>query len=311
MPEVSVLINCLNEAKHLRETLDSVFSQTFSDWEIVFWDNGSSDRSGEIATSYGEQLRYFRSDTTVPLGRARKSAYEQTKGDFVAILDADDIWLPEKLERQMGLFRANRELGMAFCDTTYFDDAGDRYRHFQLQKPHRGSIFGHALNSTFILSSAMMFRRESLERLGCGFDDQYSRAQDFDLSLRMAYNYPADYVDAPLVKWRMNEAVDKPWKQALVPRAVEIKIVLENLVQTYPEILVKYGAELRECHTKLDYLFAVTEWQGGNSSEARRYLQGHLERRKFTFVYLCTYFLPFSWFLRLSQLYRKAVTSFR
>ena len=189
-PEVSVIINCFNEAGYLREALDSVFSQALTDWEIVFWDNASTDGSGDIAASYGDRVRCFRSDTMIPLGRARKLAYDETRGKYIAILDADDLWLPQKLESQAALFQADARLGMTYTDAICFDDRGDRHRLFKRAVPYRGNVFGQLITANFICSSTMMFRREALDQLGCAFDDRFYRAQDYDLTLRVAYQFP-------------------------------------------------------------------------------------------------------------------------
>ena len=74
MPKVTVIMNCYNSAEHLREAMDSVFRQSWPDWEIVFWDNCSTDDSAAIAQSYGEKVRYFLAEKTVPLGAARNLA---------------------------------------------------------------------------------------------------------------------------------------------------------------------------------------------------------------------------------------------
>jgi len=100
-PKVSVIMNCLNGEKYLKEAIDSVYAQTYKNWEIIFWDNASTDRSAEIAISYDARLKYFKGDATIPLGAARNKALEQTKGKFVAFLDCDDLWMPEKLEKQV------------------------------------------------------------------------------------------------------------------------------------------------------------------------------------------------------------------
>ena len=291
IPAVSVIINCFNEAKHLPETLDSVFAQTFQDWEVIFWDNASTDGSSEIASSYGERVRCFRSDAMVPLGRARKLAYEQSRGKYVAILDADDIWLPQKLERQVKLFESDPELGMTYCDATYFDDSGDRRRLFGLAKPRRGNVFGNLLARNFMFSSAMMFSRKALDQLGHAFDDKWARAQDYDLSLRVAYNYPVDYVDAPLLKWRMSGPEDKPWKKGLVSRAEEVRSTMEGLLQTYPAINEEYRDELKSFYRNLEYSYGIAAWQAGDRKEARMHLARHLTDKKFAFVYLCTFLL--------------------
>jgi glycosyltransferase involved in cell wall biosynthesis len=295
-PAVSVIVNCYNEAKHLPETLDSVFAQTFQDWEIIFWDNASTDSSSEIASSYGNRVRCFRGDTMVPLGRARKLAYEQCRGKYVAILDADDIWLPRKLERQVELFASDSRVGMTYCGVIYFDDSGERQRLFALTQPHRGKVFGQLLTKNFIFSSAMMFSREALDDLGCAFDDKFTRAQDYDLSLRVAYQYRVDYVDEPLLKWRMSLPEDKPWKKTLVSRAAEVQESLEGLLETFPEIKHNYRAELKSFYRNLEYSFGVSAWQAGDRSKARAHLSRHLIDRKFAFVYLCTFLLSFNMF---------------
>ena len=81
--QVSVIINCLDGAAYLREALDSVFAQTYQDWEIIFWDNQSKDDSAAIAQSYGSRVRYFCSEQRLPLGEARNRAITQARGDII------------------------------------------------------------------------------------------------------------------------------------------------------------------------------------------------------------------------------------
>jgi glycosyltransferase involved in cell wall biosynthesis len=283
----------------VRETLDSVFAQTCQDWEVIFWDNASDDGSSEIAASYGDKVRCFRSDTMVPLGTARALAYEQTKGDFVAILDADDIWLPKKLEKQLDLFQSDEGLGMTYCDATFFDQGGDHQRLFRLNQPHRGRVFSRLVRKNFMFSSSMMFRRTVLDELGCAFDDKFTRAQDYDLSLRVAYKYTVDYVDEPLLKWRMAGISDKPWKKALIARAVEVEMSMEGLIESYPEIKEQYAAELDAFYKNLEYNYGVTAWGNGDNAEARRHLSRHLTDKKFATVYLATFLVPRNFFYRV------------
>ena len=97
-PLVSIIINCYNGEKYLREAIDSIYSQTYVNWEIIFWDNCSTDRSAEIAKSFDHRLRYYCTVDTTPLGAARNLAIKKTKGKYIAFLDCDDLYLPEKLE---------------------------------------------------------------------------------------------------------------------------------------------------------------------------------------------------------------------
>lgn len=304
MPEVSILVNCLNEARYLGDALDSAFAQTFDDWEIVLWDNASTDDSWEIAASYGDKVRCFRSETTIPLSHARNKALAHTQGKYLAILDADDLWLPEKLEQQLALFEANPDVGMTFCDSMLFDEGGDRTTFFKASKPHRGNVFGPLLVRNFISSSAMMFRREALDKLDCAFDERYTRVADYELSLRMAFHYPADYIEAPLSRCRIYGISTKPWKAGWIPRAVEAKLALDNLVETYPEIPERYSTQLKLSYRQLDYVNGMNDWENGNASGARRYLSRHLSNKKFAFVYLCSFVMTHAWFNVLRAFYR-------
>ena len=90
-PAVSVIMNCLNSSRDLREAMNSLMAQTFTDFEVIFWDNCSTDESPAIAQSYGEKVRYFRGESIVPLGEGRNLALAQARGRYLAFLDCDDL----------------------------------------------------------------------------------------------------------------------------------------------------------------------------------------------------------------------------
>ena len=154
----------------------------------------------------------------------------------------------------------------------------------------------------------MMFRRAALDELGSAFDDRFARAQDYDLSLRMAYHFLSDYVDQPLAKWRMNGLAEKPWKRSLEAREVEIKSSVDKIIDTYPDIKSKYSAELQSLNTDLDYSFGVNAWRDGKNGEARTFLSRHLPKRKFAIVYLCTYLMSFDLFYKFRVMFRNLTT---
>ncbi|MEB3828453.1 glycosyltransferase family 2 protein, partial [Phormidium sp. CCY1219] len=109
-PLVSVIMNCYNGEKYLKEAIDSVYAQTYPNWEIIFVDNASVDQTAAIANSYDNRLKYFRNPLTVKLGESRNIACEHAKGEFLAFLDCDDIWMPDKLELQIPLFLENQSV---------------------------------------------------------------------------------------------------------------------------------------------------------------------------------------------------------
>src|SRR5580698_1888241 len=104
MPQVSVVINVRNGAATLRAALDSVLAQSFADWELIVWDDRSTDSSASIVGEYRDhRIRYFLSRDDTPLGKARSNAIQKAVGEWIAFLDQDDLWLPHKLEQQMKL----------------------------------------------------------------------------------------------------------------------------------------------------------------------------------------------------------------
>src|SRR5829696_2506866 len=104
-PLVSVIMNCFNGEKYLREAIDSVLAQSYTNWEIIFWDNQSTDDSARIVRSYRDpRLKYFYAPTHLPLYGARNHAIDRAAGELIAFLDVDDWWIPSKLEQQVPLF---------------------------------------------------------------------------------------------------------------------------------------------------------------------------------------------------------------
>ena len=115
-PLVSIIMNCFNGEKYLREALDSVVNQTYLNWELIFWDNQSTDESKEIFLSYDdERFKYYYSKTHTLLSEARNCAITKSHGDFIAFLDVDDWWDINKLEKQIPLFK-DKDVGI-FLET--------------------------------------------------------------------------------------------------------------------------------------------------------------------------------------------------
>ena len=120
-PLVSIIMNCYNGEKYLREAIDSVYSQTYQNWEIIFWDNASTDNSEKIAKSFDSKLRYFKGRETIPLGQARNKALNECKGKFIAFLDCDDLWLNEKLDYQMNIMVSRNDIVVCYSNGYFLD----------------------------------------------------------------------------------------------------------------------------------------------------------------------------------------------
>ena len=102
---ISILMNCYNGEEYLHEAITSVLNQTYNNWELVFWNNRSNDGSEKIFKSFSDKrLKYYLSQDHSKLGEARRRAFKYLKGDFIAVLDTDDIWYPSKIRKTNRLF---------------------------------------------------------------------------------------------------------------------------------------------------------------------------------------------------------------
>ena len=207
MPLVSIIMNCFNGARYLREALDSVYRQTFKDYEIIFWDNQSTDDSSKIAQSYGELLKYFRGENFLPLGAARNAAIEKASGKYIAFLDCDDIWLPEKLEKQVALLESNKALGLVYSDCYFINSAGDvaEKTFFFNKSPFRGMAFKELFQENLIAILTAIVTREAIEKAGL-LNPKYEIGEEYDLWLRIAQFYPIDFIEQPLAKYQIHQA---------------------------------------------------------------------------------------------------------
>jgi len=202
---VSVVIATYNYGRYLPGTLDSLLAQTFTDWEAVVIDDGSTDNTQEVIRPYLEdpRIRYHRSDH-VGQPAAKNLGIELTHNSLIAFLDADDLWLPEKLERQVALFRDDPRLGVAYARRLFMDQDGWLLDANQ-RELHRGMVLTQMFQDNFVCFSSSMVRRAVFDDVG-RFDEAIPMAIDYDLWLRVARRYRFDYVDEPQVLYRTGHA---------------------------------------------------------------------------------------------------------
>ena len=112
-------MNCYNGEKYLNSAIESIYNQTYLNWEIIFWDNASKDKSSSIALSYNSKLKYFKSKKTISLGKARNKALSKCSGDYIAFLDVDDLWMPNKLEEQIKKISQDPKAVICYSDGFY------------------------------------------------------------------------------------------------------------------------------------------------------------------------------------------------
>ena len=279
-PAVSVIMNCLNSSRDLREAMNSLMAQTFTDFEVIFWDNCSTDESPAIAQSYGEKVRYFRGESIVPLGEGRNLALAQARGRYLAFLDCDDLWKPTKLERQVALFEANPRVGLVCTDTEIFDGKRVLKRLYAETSPQRGMAFAALMQRQWISMSSAMVSREALtslsaEKISSGqginggwFDQSLNVCEEADVFYRIAHDWQLDHVDEPLTLWRVHGANTTFRKFGQF--ADETLRILEKHRALYPGYDQQY-ADLVELMTRrAGFQKAVALWREGHNSAARK-----------------------------------------
>lgn len=181
---VSVVINCHNGEEFLREAIDSVYAQTYQNWEIVFWDNASTDKTESIACSYQEKLRYFKAPVLTNVHVARNLAIDKCRGAAVAFLDADDIWLSNKLEKQIGLFSGDNRI--IYGGYAFIDHAGNSTGFTQVNSPS-GFLTSKLILRNTISIGGVLIDIELLKAFR--FDEAYEIMGDFDLWIRLSTIY--------------------------------------------------------------------------------------------------------------------------
>lgn len=205
MPQISVVIPTKNRANYILEALDSVFAQTFTDYEVIVVDDGSTDETASVLKPLIEvrKIRYVL-QSAAGVSAARNHGMRLAEAPFIAFLDSDDLFLPTKLEKQIALFRQHPEYGFVHCSFSKFDDSG-RELGVRDTSHFSGMIYPAMLHEWSVLMAmpCMLMRADAVRAVG-GFDEEMRWAEDLDLWRRIARRFPIGVVSEPLVKVRVH-----------------------------------------------------------------------------------------------------------
>ena len=206
-PLVSVIMNCYNGEKYLREAIESVLGQTYHNWEIIFWDDQSTDDSAAIYKTYSDaRLRYYAAPKKAAwLYEARNYAIERATGDLIAFLDVDDWWLPTKLEKQITLFS---DPTVGFVYGRYWIEHERKKKRWQVPKRETptGWVLNDLLRDRFIGLLTLVVRRSALNSLEYICDPRYHIIGDFDLAVRLSMHWKLACVQDPVGVYRIHDA---------------------------------------------------------------------------------------------------------
>ncbi len=288
-PIISIIMNCYNAALTLSQSLDSVLAQSYKHYEIIFFDSASTDNSLAIAQNYSkhfEKMQCIAHVENITLGQARNYALHWAKGDYIAFLDCDDLWLPDKLSLQVAYMQEHPNVNLLCTDTENFYNKGKPSlgKIFTRAKPERGYVFVELIQRQWISLSSVMLRHEALRdldkklnfpRLTSGviqyFDSKLSVCHEADLFYKLAYYGQFDFLPQLLTRRRIH-AFNLTLTQAQLWH-VETHYILQKLCQTLPNFTLDYPQLIILLKRRGLFQEAIYLWSKGEAKKARQILR--------------------------------------
>lgn len=246
---VSVIMNCYNGEKYLREAIDSVYAQTYENWEIIFWDNASTDESAKIVKSYDSKLRYFKGEKTIPLGSARQKALEQCNGEYVCILDVDDVWFPNKLAIQVSFMQSN---GFVFAHSPCHIINSKGTKVGMIKGFYKsGYVFKQFLHQFGLIFPSVIIRKSTLDKYDITFHPDTRASEEFFLGLQLAYIGTLGMISEPLSGYRVHN--DSLTNRSIKEIADDWELTIRYFKRKYPESLLTYKHDFSYTHARIKY----------------------------------------------------------
>ena len=203
-PLVSIIMNCFNGELFLKDSIKSVLDQTYQNWELIFWDNKSTDKSAEIFKSFKDKrLKYFYADEHTSLYKARNLAIDKSKGDFISFLDTDDLLNPNKLELQIPYF-IDEKVGVVFGNVWIIKKDISKKKIYEKNILPSGNIFNKIIKKYNVGLLSALIRKTYFLKLEEKFDERFSMIGDFDLFLRLSKICIFESIQLPLGSYRIH-----------------------------------------------------------------------------------------------------------
>jgi glycosyltransferase involved in cell wall biosynthesis len=291
-PAVSVIINCFNGDKYLYEAINSIYKQTYKDWEIIFWDNQSTDDSAKIAQSFDHRVRYFLADEHTSLGGARKNALKKTNGKLIAFLDCDDLWFENKLELQVKKMESDN-FSLCYGGCVYIAENGDEIRTISPNYKD-GEMFENLLFHWDINMPSILIRKQDLLDFNLNFDENIYASEEYCLFMQLAVTTKFCVINQPIVKWRATEI--SLTSEQISKHAYERRYTLNKIINNHPGIELKYKEGFQEAFARADYYDASYYMSLNNRKKARKSLKKIKNLNfKYYILYLILFLPSFFW----------------
>lgn len=259
LPLVSIIIPTYNRSSFLLEAVGSVLQQTFKDFELIVVDDGSTDGTAEALKKDKDRLTvHYQANQGV--SAARNQGLRLARGRWIAFLDSDDLWLPKKLETQMGFFSRHEEAVISQTEEIWVRN-GRRVNPQKKHQKYSGDIFAPSLDLCLVSPSAVMIKRDVFDAVGF-FDESLPACEDYDLWLRISAQWPVYLINQPLIikqgghpdqlsrtiptldRYRIQSLVKLLCSKGLTPRQYDLAFkTLETKCRIFGQGCLKRGKE--------------------------------------------------------------------
>jgi len=285
MALVSIVIPTFNSAPYLAETIESILSQSFNNFELILVDDCSTDQSPEIINKFNDsRIRHIRLNKNHGgPSKPRNMGINQANGDYIALFDSDDIMLPNKLERSVAMLDRFPEISVVFSDCFRFSNNGTILpntllqgysglrnlltesveKHFHILSPL--DAYRNLFRENYIPTSSVMMRKEVFKNVGL-FDEELVNGDDRDMWFRLSNLYSFGFIDIPLHKYRVRTGSVS--SRGIMTHQNRIKVLKKQLALDLPTSLEKLAKEL----ISSNYFSIGYAYRGqGNMPKARKY----------------------------------------
>jgi glycosyltransferase involved in cell wall biosynthesis len=210
MPKVDIIIPAYNAARYLAAALASVEAQTFADWRIMLIDDGSTDNTAEVAAPFmerlGQRFKYIKQENQ-GLPAARNAAIRNSSSEYMALLDSDDIWLPDRLAESLSYLESHPWVGISHSSVAFVDETGKILQTFDTPQKHgEGMVAPYIyMRKLQLPCPTVTFRRSCIEKVGL-FDETMRATEDRDLWFRIALHFEVGFIPKVLAHYRVSAA---------------------------------------------------------------------------------------------------------
>lgn len=199
--KVSVLMNCYNSELYIKESVQSLIDQTYKDWELIVWDDASIDSTINIIQSFNDnRIKIYKNDAHCGLCLGRIRAQKFLKGEYISILDSDDIYEKDKLKNQIQAFNIDPNLSLVTSWYSKINENGKELKKIKFSK-NLSKIKNELFGDNIFAHSSIMYKRSEAEKVGW-YSDKLEYSQDYDLTIKLLQNNPFCIVENYLVKIR-------------------------------------------------------------------------------------------------------------